>query len=160
VYSTVNDSKSADDMILIETNRERSIRKACESLAARMIEKICSCFPAYEGSGIHLNPQLEAAKLGVDFDGEIPNEVRAVIANCLKSPPQLLQAITAYTLRLKTLISREIEKIDVRAEAETLRYKITFLLVSICAHMNLCTLCSTLLMFDYGFLVGGLGVYY
>jgi hypothetical protein len=66
VYSTVNDSKSADDMILIETNRERSIRKACESLAARMIEKICSCFPAYEGSGIHLNPQLEAAKLGVE----------------------------------------------------------------------------------------------
>jgi hypothetical protein len=74
VYSTVNDSKSADDMILIETNRERSIQKACESLAARMIEKICSCFPAYEGSGIHLNPQLEAVKLGADFDGEIPNE--------------------------------------------------------------------------------------
>ncbi|KAG2715418.1 hypothetical protein I3843_03G077600 [Carya illinoinensis] len=123
VYSTVKGSKSADDMILIETNRERSIRKACESLAAHMIEKIRNSFPAYEGSGIHLNPQLEAAKLGFDFDGEIPDEVRTVIASCLKSPPQLLQAITAYTLRLKTLISREIEKIDVRADAETLRYK-------------------------------------
>ncbi|XP_041002534.1 AUGMIN subunit 5 isoform X1 [Juglans microcarpa x Juglans regia] len=123
VYSTVKGNKSADDMILIETNRERSIRKACESLAAHMIEKIRNSFPAYEGSGIHLNPQLEAAKLGFDFDGEIPDEVRTVIASCLKSPPQLLQAITAYTLRLKTLISREIEKIDVRADAETLRYK-------------------------------------
>ncbi|KAB1211421.1 hypothetical protein CJ030_MR6G021389 [Morella rubra] len=123
VYSTVKGSKSADDVILIETNRERSIRKACESLAAHMIEKIRNSFPAYEGSGIHLNPQLEAAKLGFDFDGEIPDEVRTVVANCLKSPSQLLQAITAYTLRLKILVSREIEKIDVRADAETLRYK-------------------------------------
>ncbi|KAJ9173143.1 hypothetical protein P3X46_016308 [Hevea brasiliensis] len=123
VYSTVKGTKSADDVILIETARERNIRKACESLAVHMIERIRSFFPAYEGSGIHLNPQLEAAKLGIDFDGELPNEVRTVIVNCLKNPPQLLQAITAYTLRLKTLISREIEKIDVRADAEILRYK-------------------------------------
>ncbi|KAK4602898.1 hypothetical protein RGQ29_011758 [Quercus rubra] len=123
VYSTVKGSKSADDVIVIETNRERNIRKACESLAMHMIEKIRNSFPAYEGNGIHLNPQLEAAKLGFDFDGEIPDEVRTVIANCFKSPPQLLQLITAYALRLKTIISREIEKIDVRADAETLRYK-------------------------------------
>lgn len=122
VYSTVKGSKSADDVIVIETNRERNIRKACESLAMHMIEKIRNSFPAYEGNGIHLNPQLEAAKLGFDFDGEIPDEVRTVIANCFKSPPQLLQLITAYALRLKTIISREIEKIDVRADAETLRY--------------------------------------
>ncbi|GLU01740.1 hypothetical protein SLE2022_190270 [Rubroshorea leprosula] len=127
VYSTVKGAKSVDDVILIETTRERNIRKACESLAERMIEKIRNSFPAYEGSGIHSSPQLEAAKLGFEFDGEIPDEVpdevRTVIINCLKSPPLLLQAITAYTVRLKTLISREIEKIDVRADAETLRYK-------------------------------------
>ncbi|KAL3005882.1 hypothetical protein AAZX31_08G245300 [Glycine max] len=123
VYSTVKGSKSADDVILIETTREKNIRKACESLVDHMVEKIRSSFPAYEGSGIHLNPQTETAKLGFDFDGQIPDEVRTVIVNCLKSPPQLLQAITAYTLRLKSLISREIEKIDVRADAETLRYK-------------------------------------
>ncbi|KDP24304.1 hypothetical protein JCGZ_25600 [Jatropha curcas] len=123
VYSTVKGTKSADDVILIETTREKHIRKACESLAVHMIERIRNSFPAYEGSGIHLNPQLETAKLGIDFDGELPDEVRTVIGNCLKNPPQLLQAITAYTLRLKTLISREIEKIDVREDAETLRYK-------------------------------------
>lgn len=123
VYSTVKGSKSADEFILIETPRERNIRMACESLAKHMIEKIRSSFPAYEGSGIHSNPQLEAAKLGFDFDGELPDEVRTVIVNCLKCPPQLLLAITAHTSRLKSLISREIEKIDVRADAETLRYK-------------------------------------
>ncbi|GKU97428.1 hypothetical protein SLEP1_g10572 [Rubroshorea leprosula] len=123
VYSTVKGAKSADDVILIETTRERNIRKACESLAERMTEIIRTSFPAYEGSGIHSSPQLEAAKLGFDFDSEIPNEVRTVIIKCLKSPPQLLQAITAHTVRLKTLICREIEKIDVKADAETLRYK-------------------------------------
>ncbi|KAK3413511.1 hypothetical protein EUGRSUZ_I02064 [Eucalyptus grandis] len=123
VYSTVKGTKSAEDVILIETTREKNVRKACESLAAHMIEKVRSCFPAYEGGGIHTNPQLEAAKLGFDFDGEIPDEVATVILYCLKSPPLLLQAITAYTSRLKTLISREIEKIDVRADAEILRYK-------------------------------------
>ncbi|KAF3444920.1 hypothetical protein FNV43_RR14613 [Rhamnella rubrinervis] len=123
VYSTLKGSKSADDVILIETAQQRNIRKACESLAAHMIDKIRSSFPAYEGGGIHSNPQLEAAKLGFDFDGELPDEVKTIIMNCLKSPPQLLQAITAYTSRLKSLVSREIEKIDVRADAETLRYK-------------------------------------
>ncbi|GMH04381.1 hypothetical protein Nepgr_006220 [Nepenthes gracilis] len=123
VYSTVKCARSADDVILIETTRERNIRKACESLAAHMIDKIRGAFPAYGGTGIHPNPQLEAAKLGYDFDGEIPNEVRTVVENCLKSPPMLLQAISANSHRLKTLISREIEKIDVRADAEALRYK-------------------------------------
>lgn len=121
VYSTVKGNKSADDVILIETTRERNIRKACEYLAAHMIDKIRFTFPAYEGSGIHQNPQLEAGKLGFDLEGEIPDEVRNVVVNYMKSPPQLLQAITAYSVRLKTLISREIEKIDVRADAETLR---------------------------------------
>ncbi|KAL5579611.1 hypothetical protein UlMin_012053 [Ulmus minor] len=62
IYSTLKGSKSVEDVILIETTRERNIRKACESL----------------------------------------------------SPPLLLQAITTHTSRLKSLISREIEKIDVK----------------------------------------------
>ncbi|KAK6128641.1 hypothetical protein DH2020_037617 [Rehmannia glutinosa] len=123
LYSTVKGSKSADDVILIETTRERNIRKVCESLAVQMSEKIRSSFPAYEGSAIHVNPELEAAKLGIDIDGDLPTEIKDVIADCLKSPPYLLQAITSYTQRLKTLITREIEKIDVRADAEALRYK-------------------------------------
>ncbi|KAI3665807.1 hypothetical protein L6452_44442 [Arctium lappa] len=124
VYSTVKGSKlAADDVILIETSRERNIRKACESLATQMIEKIRNSFPAYEGSGIHSTPQLEAAKLGVDVDGEIPDEVKDSIRNCLRSPPQLLLAITTYTQRLKSIVAKEIEKIDVRADADMLRYK-------------------------------------
>ncbi|XP_057462891.1 AUGMIN subunit 5 [Actinidia eriantha] len=123
VYSTVKGAKSLDDVILIETTREKNIRKTCKFLAFQTIEKIRNSFPAYEGNGIHLNSQLEAAKFGFDFDGNIPDEVSDAISNCLKSPPQLLQAIIAYTQRMKTLITREIEKIDVRADAETLRYK-------------------------------------
>lgn len=124
VYSTVKGSKpAADDVILIETSRERNIRKACESLATQMIEKIHNSFPAYEGNGIHSNPQLEAAKLGVDVDGGIPDEVKDVIRNCLRSPPQLLLAITTYAQRLKSIVAKEIEKIDVRADADMLRYK-------------------------------------
>ncbi|KAG8366977.1 hypothetical protein BUALT_Bualt16G0024500 [Buddleja alternifolia] len=123
LYSTVKGSKSAEDVILIETARERNIRKVCESLSMQMSEKIRSSFPAYEGSGILVNPQLEAAKLGIDVDGDVPTEIKQVVADCLKSPPLLLQAITSYTQRLKTLIIGEIEKIDVRADAEALRYK-------------------------------------
>ncbi|KAI3713120.1 hypothetical protein L1987_71692 [Smallanthus sonchifolius] len=123
VYSTVKGSKPADDVILIETSRERNIRKACESLALQMIEKIQNLFPAYEGIGIHSNPQIEAGKLGVDVDGDVPDDVHDVIRNCLKSPNQLLLAITTYTQRLRSSISKEIDKIDVRADADMLRYK-------------------------------------
>ncbi|MFS8031804.1 putative HAUS augmin-like complex subunit 5 [Helianthus anomalus] len=123
VYSTVKGSKPADDVILIETSRERNIRKVCESLALQMIERIQNSFPAYEGIGIHSNPQIEAGKLGVDVDGDVPDDVLDVIRNCLKSPNQLLLAITTYTQRLKSLVSKEIEKIDVRADADMLRYK-------------------------------------
>ncbi|GAB2288970.1 AUGMIN subunit 5 [Dionaea muscipula] len=123
IYSAVKSARSAEDVILIETTRERNIRKACEYLALHMIDKMRCSFPAFEGNGLHMNPQLEAAKLGYDFDGEVPFEVRVVVENCLKSPRQLLQAISVYTQRLKTLISRETEKIDVRADAESLGYK-------------------------------------
>lgn len=134
VYSTVRGSKSTDDVILIETARERNIRKACESIVEQMIEKIRSSFPAYEGCGIHVNSQSEAAKLGFEFDGEIPEEVRDVIVSCSKSPPQLLLAITSYTERLQSMITKEIEKIDVRADAETLRYVYLYLLYFWCNH--------------------------
>ncbi|KAJ6371183.1 hypothetical protein OIU77_001647 [Salix suchowensis] len=67
VYSTVKGTKSADDLILIETTWERNIRKACESLADYMAERIRNSFPAYEGSGIHLNPQSEAAKADAEL---------------------------------------------------------------------------------------------
>ncbi|XP_074285039.1 AUGMIN subunit 5 [Silene latifolia] len=122
-YSTVKGAKVAEDVILIETTRERNIRKTCEYLASQTLDQIRCSFPAFEGNGVHSNPQLEAAKLGYDFDGEIPEEVRLVVEHCLRSPPLLLQAITSYSQRLKSLITRETDKVDVRADAETLRYK-------------------------------------
>ncbi|XP_068643649.1 AUGMIN subunit 5-like [Aristolochia californica] len=123
VYSTVKGNKLSDDVILIETTHERNIRKACETLAAQMIERIRNVFPAYEGTGIHQDALLEAAKLGIDFDGDIPEDVKSVIVNSLRKPPQLLHAMTAYTSRMKTIIHKETEKIDIRADAERLRYK-------------------------------------
>ncbi|XP_041991275.1 AUGMIN subunit 5-like isoform X2 [Salvia splendens] len=123
LYSNVKGGKSVDDVILIETAREKNIRKLCESLATQMAEKIRSSFPAYEGNGIHVNPQSEAAKLGIDFDFGLPTEIKDMLAECLKSPPQLLLAITSYTQWLKTQITKEINKIDIRADAEALRYK-------------------------------------
>ncbi|KAG2278727.1 hypothetical protein Bca52824_061282 [Brassica carinata] len=106
--TSVRGSKSADDddVILVETTRERSVGKACESLASRMVERICDSFPAYEGNGVHLNPELETAKLSFEYDGEMSDEMRAVILSCLST-------------YFKTLIAR----VDVRADAETLRYK-------------------------------------
>ncbi|KAL2241604.1 UNVERIFIED_CONTAM: AUGMIN subunit 5, partial [Sesamum indicum] len=112
--------KSAEDVILIETTKERNVRKVCESLALQMSEKIRNTFPAYEGNGIHGNPQLEDSKLGIDSDSDIPTEFKDVVADCLKSPHQILQAIISYTQRLQTLITREIEKIDIKADAEAL----------------------------------------
>lgn len=122
VYSTVKGNKSSDDLILIETSRERNIRRACEILAANMIEKIRFMFPAYEGSGININSALDAAKLGIDIDGEIPGDVTAVSLEALKNPSLMIQSITLYTSRVNTLIHRETEKIDIRADAELLRY--------------------------------------
>ncbi|CAN8233005.1 unnamed protein product [Cochlearia groenlandica] len=123
IYSTVKGIKSADDSILMETARERNIRTVCDLLASRMIESIRNSFPAYEGNGICSHPELETTKLGFEYDGEISDDMKTVIINSLRGPPILLQAIAAYTLRIKTMISREMEKIDVRADAETLRFK-------------------------------------
>ncbi|XP_023771437.1 AUGMIN subunit 5 [Lactuca sativa] len=117
------DSSKQEDTFLNETNKERNISKACEWLAVHITEKIHNSFPAYEGIGIHSNPQQEAAKLGIDVDGDIPDEIQDVIHNCLKSPPQLLLSLITYTQKLKSLIAKETEKIDIKADAETLRYK-------------------------------------
>nr|CAB3456978.1 unnamed protein product [Digitaria exilis] len=119
--STIKSSRLPED--LVETACERSIRKACETLAADMIETIRSSFPAFEGSGINSSCQLDAAKLGIDLDGEIPTDVKAVALDSLKNPSVLLQSIITYTSRMKTLIHRETDKIDIRADAELLRYK-------------------------------------
>lgn len=134
--TSVRGSKSADDddVILVETTRERSVGKACESLASRMVERICDSFPAYEGNGVHLNPELETAKLSFEYDGEMSDEMRAVILSCLSSPPLLLQAIAAHSLRLKTLIAR----VDVRADAETLRCLSAFSLKCLSPNVQFC----------------------
>uniref|UniRef100_J3MX58 AUGMIN subunit 5 n=2 Tax=Oryza brachyantha TaxID=4533 RepID=J3MX58_ORYBR len=121
LYSTVKSNRLSDD--LVETSRERSIRKACETLAADTIEMIRSSFPAFEGSGINSSSQLDAAKLGIDLDGEIPQDVKAVALDSLKNPSLLLQSIITYTSRMKILVHKETDKIDIRADAELLRYK-------------------------------------
>ncbi|KAG8049687.1 hypothetical protein GUJ93_ZPchr0009g439 [Zizania palustris] len=121
LYSTVKNNRLPED--LVETSRERSIRKACETLAADMIEMIRSSFPAFEGSGINSSCHLDAAKLGIDLDGEIPQDVKAVVLDSLKNPSLLLQSIITYTSRMKILVHKETDKIDIRADAELLRYK-------------------------------------
>uniref|UniRef100_A0A804MN56 AUGMIN subunit 5 n=1 Tax=Zea mays TaxID=4577 RepID=A0A804MN56_MAIZE len=119
--STIKSNRLPED--LLETAGERSIRKACETLAADMIETIRSSFPAFEGCGINSSCQLDAEKLGIDLVGEIPTYVKLVALDSLKNPFMLLQSIITYTSRMKTLIHRETDKIDIRADAELLRYK-------------------------------------
>ncbi|OEL26955.1 hypothetical protein BAE44_0012028 [Dichanthelium oligosanthes] len=65
----------------VETAGERSIWKACETFAADMIETIRSSFLAFEGSGINSSCQLDAGKLDIDLDGEIPTDVIMVYGN-------------------------------------------------------------------------------
>lgn len=123
VYSTVKGSKLSEDVILIETSQERNIRLGCELLSKLMIEKIQCTFPAYEGSGINPSSQIDAAKFIIDLEGEVPDDVKAVIVDSLRNPSMLLQSVTTYALRFNSLIHRETEKIDVRSDAELLRYK-------------------------------------
>lgn len=123
VYSTVKGSKLSDDIILIETSQERNIRLACESLSKLMIEKIQNTFPAFEGSAINPSSQIDAAKFIIELESEVPDDVKAVVVDSLKNPAMLLQSITTYALRFNSLIHRDTERIDVRADAELLRYK-------------------------------------
>ncbi|KAI3506626.1 hypothetical protein L1887_21186 [Cichorium endivia] len=89
-----------------------------------MTKSIHNSFPAYEGIGIHSNPQQETSKLGIDVEGNVPDEIQYMVLNSLKSPPQLLLSVITYTQRLKSIIAKEIEKIDIRADAETLRRRL------------------------------------
>ncbi|KAG6491266.1 AUGMIN subunit 5-like [Zingiber officinale] len=123
VYSTVKGIRSLEDIVLVETSRERDTRKASEVLASHLIEKIRRTFPAYEGMGVNLNSQIDAAKLGIEFDGEIPEDAKAIVRDKLKNPSLLLKSITSCAMRDSTLIHKETEKIDIRADAELLRYK-------------------------------------
>lgn len=121
VYSTVKGIRSLEDIVLVETSRERDTQKACEVLASHMIEKIRRTFPAYEGMGVNLNSQIDAAKLGIEFDGEIPEDAKAIVRDKLKNPSLLLQSITSCAMRDSTLIHKDTEKIDIRVDAELLR---------------------------------------
>lgn len=125
VYATsVKGGRPADGHILIETAAERSVRKSCESLASYLIERIQNTFPAYHGGESQQETVLEDRKFGVDMDGElIPEDVREAALSLLKNPPQLLRAIASYTSRVVVSIIQETEKIDIRADAERLRYK-------------------------------------
>ena len=122
LYSAVKCNRLSEDLVLEETSRKRSIWKACETLAAYRVEMIRSSFPAFEGNGINSSCQLDVAKRGTDLDGEIPADVKAVALDSLKNPSLLLQSVNAYTSRMKMLVHKETEKIDIRADAELLRY--------------------------------------
>lgn len=140
VYSTVKGSKSLDDIILIETSHERNIRLACESLSKLMIERIQSTFPAYEGTGINSSPQVDASKFIMELEREVPDDVKAIVVDSLKNPSLLLQSITTYALRFNSVIHRETEKIDIRADSELLRY--LFSIVDVGILMIIGIICS------------------
>ncbi|XP_024384467.1 AUGMIN subunit 5 isoform X1 [Physcomitrium patens] len=113
------------NQLLTETPREKAVRQACEALAEDLTHKIRTTFSAYDGGRGHPDhTQLEVAKLGFEVDGDsIPEEVQETALTLLKSPPLLLQALAVYTSRIVAAISRETEEIDIRADAERLRYR-------------------------------------
>jgi HAUS augmin-like complex subunit 5 len=126
LYSTVKvGNKFSDDLFLTETSPERSVRKACDTLAGCMIERIRISFPAYEGNGISSTCQMDVAKLGSDIDGEVPEDVKAVALEALRNPSLLLHSVSMHASHVKALIHREAEKIDIRADSELLRYFLT-----------------------------------
>ncbi|MCO5602496.1 hypothetical protein L7F22_056628 [Adiantum nelumboides] len=126
VYATsMKGGKPADGApILIETVAERNVRKSCEALTAQLLERLRSLFPAYDGSGNQNEVGTEEKKVGMDMDWElIPEVVKETASSLLKNPPQLLRALAGYTAQILASIIREIEKIDIKADAERLRYR-------------------------------------
>lgn len=115
--------KAADNgTIRIETVAERSVRKSCEALAAQLIERIRIIFPAYDGVGSQRDGSADERKIGMDIDWEtIPDNIKETAVNLLKNPPQLLRAMAGYTAQVLAAVVREIEKFDVKADAEKLR---------------------------------------
>ncbi|KAH7289238.1 hypothetical protein KP509_31G065400 [Ceratopteris richardii] len=126
VYATsVKSGKSADGgPILIETLAERNVRKACEELSSQILERLKGIFPAYDGSSNQSEVNAEERRLGADIDWEsVPEVVKETAASLLKNPPQLLRALAGYTAQVVSSITQEIEKIDIKADAERLRYR-------------------------------------
>jgi hypothetical protein len=116
-------SISDDQQILRDAPQERSIRQACEVLSAGLLDKMRSSFPAYDGGSSQFDGQLEVAKLSFEVDGDgIPEEVKEIAISLLKNPLLLLQAMADYSKRVVATIDSETEKIDVRADAERLRF--------------------------------------
>ncbi|KAG0447758.1 hypothetical protein HPP92_028156 [Vanilla planifolia] len=97
VYTMVKGRKSSDDVILIETSRDRIIRSTCESLARNMIERIQSNFPMYDGLGMNSSIQVDATKFLDDLEGDVPkmykyeNDIVTDIATRDASSPLLYQ---------------------------------------------------------------------
>ncbi|KAG0627515.1 hypothetical protein M758_2G207400 [Ceratodon purpureus] len=117
-------SASDEKQVLRETSQERNIRQACEVLSAGLLDKIRSSFPAYDGGSSQFDGQLEVAKLSFEVEGDgIPEEVKEIAISLLKNPPLLLQTMADYSKRVVATIDSETEKIDVRADAERLRYR-------------------------------------
>ncbi|KAG0447735.1 hypothetical protein HPP92_028205 [Vanilla planifolia] len=85
VYTMVKGSKSSDEVILIETSRDRIIRSTCESLARHMIERIQSTFPTYDGIGMNSSIQVDATKFLDDLEGDVLEDVMAVITVSLRN---------------------------------------------------------------------------
>eukprot|EP00250_Pteridium_aquilinum_P000743 c10900_g1_i1 orf=227-2737(+) len=126
VYATsLKGGKSADGgPILIETVAERNVRKSCEAFTAQILERIKNIFPAYDGIGSQSEAGSEERKLGMDMDWEsVPEVVKETASSFLKNPPQLLRAMVGYTAQILASIIRETEKIDIKADAERLRYR-------------------------------------
>lgn len=126
VYATsLKGGKPVDGVpILIETVAERNVRKACEAFSSQILERIRTVFPAYDGSGSQNEVGAEERKLGKDMDWEaIPEAVKKTASSLLKNPPQLLRAMVGYTAQVLASVIRETEKIDIKADAERLRYR-------------------------------------
>ncbi|XP_024396569.1 AUGMIN subunit 5 isoform X2 [Physcomitrium patens] len=113
------------NQLLTEIARDEAVRQACEALAEDLMHTIKTTFSAYGGERGNLDhTQLEVAKLGFEVDGDsIPEEVQETALTLLKNPHLLLQALAAHTSRIVAAIARETEDIDIRADAERLRYR-------------------------------------
>ncbi|KAL3675068.1 hypothetical protein R1sor_025016 [Riccia sorocarpa] len=126
VFATaVRGERLSDDQIFIETAEERSIRVTCELISGNMVEKIRSVVPAYDGETARNENQIEEVKLGSVINGgdSFPEQVKETTGNLLRSPALLLQAMIAYTSRIVANIIKETEQIDIKADAERLRYR-------------------------------------
>ncbi|KAL2623647.1 hypothetical protein R1flu_003852 [Riccia fluitans] len=123
--TAVRGERLSDEQIFIETAEERSIRVTCELISCNMVERIRNVVPAYDGETARNENQIDEVKLGSVISGgdTFPEQVKETAVNLLRSPAHLLQAMIAYTSRIVSNIIKETEKIDIKADAERLRYR-------------------------------------